>query len=629
MGRLLIVVLAVSSIAASVDDTAKEVLRTRDFRFCQPSEDPLWAREREWCEIADDATTCPELKEMCARPAPDEGMGGLFGGGKNGEKGDEPETGLFAGNEGIARRLLPNVNLSWLPWVLWALVGLAIALVLFFVLRQILDRHAQTRDESAETPDLKSHVTHELAPQGLGEVGSLLRRARDEAERDVSAAFAFLYAAVLKQLEIDRLIQWDSSTTNREYVRSVRGRTPLDRPLADIVREVERAKFGQRPPSRASFDELYQRVASSLQAAGRVAALLVALLLGACNCQGDAGLYGRAAFTEIVASQGIEPKSFKLPLDQLTGDAPPVLVDGQSFRINAEVLHALEVGMLGGARILLLLDRTQSFDAWPELTVADGLGGPLTPTREWAQAAGVDGVQGRVPGDLALTISPNERDAPEVLLERGGQPFAVRWRSERGQLLVVADRDLFSNGAMAVPANARLAVALAREVAGDGGTLAYAAIGPTKPAETPAESLGRAGLWALMVQALLVVALVFWGKGAAFGTLRDRSQRKRREFREHVAALGVQLSRRHGSRLAAGLYAGYALDRLWQRTGREAVRHDPASLARVLAPRLGEDEAELRRLLEHADDVRRHPDGVASPERDLALIRRLGELLAR
>lgn len=622
---------AVRARVETVEEAADRVLHTKAFRFCRDNGRPVPPGQRGWCDVADQATTCPELKEMCARPPE---PAGFFAGSDEGDdackKQKKPDAELGEGNDGGAFGRW-NLSVPGLQYFAWIVVGMVLAILAFVIVRAVLDRQKELPSEEAPPEPEPTGALHVEAP-GLGEVQLLLRRALELADRDVGLALACLYAAVLKHLEERALIRWDSSTTNRDYVRSVRGKTPLDRPMAELVREVERTKFGRVAPARSTFDALYQRLAPQLARLAAVLVLVLALGVSSCSgCGGDPDLDGHAAFTEILRAQGIKVSRFAMPINQLTGNDAPVMVDSADFALDERVLGALEKAMLSGARILVLLGRDQEpLAAWPGLKVGDGPGGVLVPTPSFVSSSGFPaGLAGFLQGKLRLTVPLSERDAPQVLVERAGEPFVVRWRSERGTLVVVADRRLVANGAMAVPADARLAVALALEVAGEAKALQYATLGPSTPAENPAQSLEKAGLWAFVVQALVTLGVLFAARGLAFGTLRDRTTTRRRAFSEHIVALGIQLARRSGSRLATSLYVAWALERLRQRAGRDVGRRDLRALAADLAPRLGENEDDLRRVFEHADAMRRDPGGISVPERDFAVMRRLGQMISR
>jgi hypothetical protein len=654
----------------TVDEASHRILTTKLFPFCMKSDEAMPPPDKSWCDIGEQASTCPELKEMCARPWTEKSFfSSLFHSARGKVDSDTPG--------GATDRFdwLPKFSLPGAQLVFWVVVGLLTAVLLMILIRAIRDRRQSV---AIPMPEEVAEVGLELPDPGLGEVGRLLAQARREVERDVGRGLMLLYAAILRHLEDRRLIRFDVTTTNREYVRTVRGKTPLDRPMADVVREVERTKFGRLSPSRARFDELYERVSQLLTTAA-----LLLLFVGAASCNGcepgDSGFDGHAAISDILRTQGIAPSRLAAPIDALSRKDPPVILDSHDLLLDAETLQSLEKAMLKGARIMVLLSPTQWMPAWPHVAVAedpadlddpddnapleetaatdggeadggelDGGGdavactpgapvvrhetkpGPnIQVTEFFKKSSGLtDDTVGYLPDGNRLFIPLNEHDKPDILLERDGDPFAVRWNTELGELLLVADRRLFANAAMTVPTNARLAVALTRELAGDKKEVSYGALTLAHAAQSPSASLMNAGLLAFMIQMLLVLGIGFASRGLAFGALRDRTQMGRRAFSEHVQALGLQFARVKGSRFAASQYAAYALERFRVRLGHDVDGHDPAAMAGVLALRIGREEKEVRETLDAAETARREPNAPSVPNVDLALIQRLGDYLA-
>jgi hypothetical protein len=616
------------------NEAVQRILTTKEFPFCESSSTQLRGDSRRWCTIRDEATTCPALREHCAAltsEEPSKATRSFY------DRAVDRAQKLIEGESGGALDHTRSLDFNLpafrgISAVIWAMLALLLGAVLAWIAREILRHRGASGGEirPATVPELG---VFELASPALGEVGELLARARAESQHDVKRALACLYAATLKHLEQVGLIRWERSTTNRSYVRAVRGKTALDEPLRDLVREVELSQFGHvAPPDRPVFDRLYARIAALIPGA---MLLLVAFHVTACDL-GDPGVDGHAAFNELLKSQGITPKRLSVPLDKWTKTDPPVLIDGGRIPIDEGMLDAISDTIDKGGRILLLVRSEQSFPGWPSIAIRSGTARTFHAARTWAAAMGLQpGINGVLPGgrEIVPIADPDaEEDSeegdgppPDVLLEREGHPFAMRWSSDDGdgELVVVADRDLFANAALAVPGNATLALAIAREVVGPSHELATAMLGFENAAESPEDSLLKAGLWPFVLQGMLALAIFFWARGAAFGKLRDRAWRPRRAFAEHVAALGRQFTRGGGSRYAASLYAGYALDRLRRRVGADADHRAPEPLARTLAPTLGRPEAELAALFRTAEAYRQEPAGAAHPRQDLALIRQL------
>lgn len=159
--------------------------------------------------------------------------------------------------------------------------------------------------------------------------------------------------------------------------------------------------------------------------------------------------------------------------------------------------------------------------------------------------------------------------------------------------------------------------------------MAIATLGLITSAEDPQESLQRAGVWPLMLQILLILVLWLLLRGIPFGSLRDREVQRRRAFSEHIWAVALQLSRKKQSTMAAHLYAGYALDRLWQRNGPRGQSRDLEVLANAIGLRFQRDPAALLQTLRRAETLRNLPPTQVrqADSSDLQLVQVLSDLI--
>jgi hypothetical protein len=680
---LLVLLLAATTARADVRptprDAARQVLRDKDFRFCRQTTETVPMGDRDWCLVADRASTCPELREMCARKDESGSLGNLGGSGVGGSR-SRRDRKLTEGDAGGAASVQTPPP-PWTQYIMHALLGLTIAVLVLLVVHWYRSRRTSPAAPEIEpAPDPTTALVPVAADQ-LGEVAQLLARARALADQDLASAHALLYAAALRQLELQGLVRWQKATSNREYLRAIRGRSPLHAPLQDLVREVERHKFGQQPPRREVFDTLLARLGP----------LLVALLLTVttgCSMPGDAHLSGRAAVWDVLRTQGVDVSGFSLSLAELGPDSPPIFLDTAELPVDAALLGALRSGVKRGGRVLIAAGHDQDFAAWLPIAVtteADVASEPIGAAPALSLRSHLPLVaQGWLPGSRVLVpslarmpgtdpldslhdagallspdpVTPTAESEPEAappepaatdepvetpaeptpaveppadpgedLLVRKGLAFARKWEIGRGAVVIVADERLFTNGAMAVPADVDLAVAVVRDLIGKDQRLAIARVGLVDAAESPAESMQRAGMWPLMMHSLLALGLLLLARGIPFGVLRDRDLRPRRGFAEHVQALGMQLQRKHASRLTVSLYAAWALERLWQRHGTPGQGRDLPALARAIAHRLQCPVADVTDCLQRADEVRTLPDDADRPAEDLALMRELGELL--
>jgi hypothetical protein len=231
-------------------------------------------------------------------------------------------------------------------------------------------------------------------------------------------------------------------------------------------------------------------------------------------------------------------------------------------------------------------------------------------------------------GNYLVSKAPDE-----IVLGRGQRAYAVEhWlaaaredsdQTERGaRVVVVADDFLFRNASLLLSDNA---IALERLLR-DGGTSVELAGDLTGLVATnPVESVkrGRLGPAMLQVAAFLVIFLV--AKGARFGRPVRTQLAQRRDFAEHVRALGLHYARARAERHALACFGGYAVERLRERCGLRVDR-GLSGLAEAVATRTGRSVGEVMRLLLEARDAKA---GVPAEKgaRDLETVAELGKLL--
>ena len=89
----------------------------------------------------------------------------------------------------------------------------------------------------------------------------LLARARAAAARgEYGRAIDNAYAALLRRLDGDGLIEIHPSRTNGDYVRRLRDNPKLNQDVRRIVGDVERVQFGDAPPSEPAYLNVLQHV---------------------------------------------------------------------------------------------------------------------------------------------------------------------------------------------------------------------------------------------------------------------------------------------------------------------------------------------------------------------------------
>jgi hypothetical protein len=637
-------VLSWAQASLGMEPHVRDVLSDKRFRFCHEAKYPLFEEERAWCPlVGDKSEVCPELPAAClaeldpeherAAPSPQE---------KRSAPSEDDERRAAEKRESAR---LPS-GLSAIAQVLfWALIVAGVLGLIWVIIKNYVkgeppaDAEDQPPLDEGETPPpLASRIVET-------DVQRLLARAREAASRgDYQGAIDAAYAAVLRRLEGDGLIDMHASRTNGDYVRALRDRPELYGELRAIVGEVERTQFGATAPSAPLFDAVMARV---VPVATRAATLLLVLLMLVTGCgprgeastapqsRGGSSPSGTRAIIEVLKAGGVDAGYRLKPFDHIEEDVGVIVVlrggGPDNWRPLFEWVDA------GG--ILVLAGELPPNDVMALEAVVDESKNPVFVPggiyyyRLQMREARVPPMWGlRVPSD-AYNIDPVLSHDPSV---REGPHYAVHQLRKAGELIVFADDQLFSNIALTTDHNAEILVMLLE----GRGKVEFADPWSSKGADNPLDSMHQAHLTPLIVQLLVLLLLFVLWKGIAFGAPRDPEQRTRRSFAEHVRALGMQYARARAGGHAFGSYAGWALERLRDRMPRGRQLSTDA-LAYEIAARLGRDPAEVARLLHEAqaasdlaapgsfrpESLRGGPMMVATPEQRMATLHELSALL--
>jgi len=152
-------------------------------------------------------------------------------------------TGPLAAAPSAFRSLTP------LGWAL-LLIGLLLVLALLaYAVRSV--RRSVLRD---------ARVKAQAAQAALSS-GQALDRAQSEAQAgDYRGAVRFLYLGALLWLDEHKLLRYDRSLTNREYLDATRDDAPLHDRLAPVVGTFDRVVYGHRELSEEDFRAYQQQV---------------------------------------------------------------------------------------------------------------------------------------------------------------------------------------------------------------------------------------------------------------------------------------------------------------------------------------------------------------------------------
>ena len=645
------------------NDEARKVLADERVGFCHDPQYPLTETEAAWCPPVGPDTNprCPAFASACkaprsllinpgrldfsrgeGKPKPDGDAG------KPDKRSPDSETGKpDPGNSGKRkdpRRIVPDEPdtyelppLGGLGYVLfWVILGAGLLLLIYLIVRN------STRNQQ-DTPEPTAEPLAELGPapatntnneQLVRDVDALLEQARAAASAgDYTRAIQRAHAALLHRLDHDGLIRVAPFRTNGDYVRDLQPEAELRRDVREIVRDVEQVQFGTTRPDASLYDRVLKRVVPI--ATRRGAALVALLALNLLSC--DAKQY---------------------PFDQSPSGADPIVRLAKSYDINVEFRTTALADIdpdepLGddnqGRTLVLLHDAPfPSPEEWANLLAwADNGHHLVVAGRPAPVELGMSSETG-APGHV-LTVSPAfvdrlgeldvitadadylvpTRDDGQNLLEFApGKPYAIQHdRGYRGgDLTVFADDRLFTSAGLMLRDNPEFLIRFLRDLGPRNVQLADGLL--ELGADTPAEAIANTHLTPVILQLLALLAVFYFCRGVRFGRPHDPPTRSRRQFSEHVEALGHQYARARASRHAVRLYAAWALDRLREKT---LLTRTPGiyPLAQAIAGRTGDDE---NRVMEHLVEASSLRDATSIPATtattdDLRLMQELARLV--
>jgi hypothetical protein len=598
---------AAGSVPASGPEAIHQVFAAKEFQFCHEPDYPLTPAEKAWCKLGagQNKKDCPALQEVCA-------------------------------NDATAKQLelrepfsikLPELGLP-MRVLLWSLLGIGLAVLIFALVHHFLDHEARqgvVATSAASTTE--NDAAAALARQVETDVQRLLERARAEAAAgDYRAAIGDAYAAWLRRLEGAGVVHVEPDQTNGDYLRKVQGeRHDLAARMADVVDAVEFAQFGAAVPTRERFDGVWARV-TSLLAERLGPALLMVWLLGfgvACGqprADWEHSPSGRAAVVAYLGKRGFEVHERLLTLAKIADSKAHQLVLLPAAQLDDDEWKAVQAWVAAG-NSLAIAGGSRPLPEWIGVRIVDqdkgkNTSGSATQTVASTGAKRFAALKIRVPGAGSVEPGPGSQ---VVLTREHGAYAAERWRPVEpsepaaateaapeapdqcpSRILVLADDFLFRNASLLVADNATALENLLRE----GGTRVELAGDLTGlVSSNPVESVKRGRLGPAMLQLLAFLLIFFVCKGARFGRPVETQTVQRREFAEHVRALGLHYARARADRHALACWGSYALERLRERCGLQVDR-SLSGLADAVATRTGRPVGEVMRVLLEARDAK-------------------------
>ncbi len=593
------------------DADVRSVLADPRYRFCHEDDYPLEIQEHAWCPaVGDRPSACPSLARACKLPpvetrwsfgAPPHGRGAPITAVPEDDERQRPSKLSLPDLSGVAKVLFFGLIVVFV-------IGVARAL-----LRNVLRDRAADEGAGDAPPDPDAGAAPAaLAPRGPVEtdVERLLARARAAAAQgDYARAVDDAYAALLRRLDGDGLIEIHPSRTNGDYVRTLRDRPELRGVVGQIVREVEGVQFGATPPSERVFRSVLERVIPLVSRALVLALVCLGLADTSCSRRSQERVEntpsGTAAVVDLLKKRGLEVRHRGEALGKLDRPLtlvllPGLVVDEAEWKVLFEWVEER-----GGALVFSGLPPhvPEQLHLCYAIDVPDKEASSAV-TADWSPMTEV-----LIPPGLHLVDAAGALWSDDHLARRldgKGRPgeavVAVYRELGAGKVIVFADERFLTNIGLAAGENAQLLVDILRlPTASSEVELCDQWTGAG--ASTPLQSVNSAHLTPVVVQLFILMALLFLWKGRAFARLRDPPAEARRSFADHARALGLAYQRARASRHVTGLYAVWALERLRERVHR-AGRQGLIPLAEAIAARTGRPEGEVMSVLVEANSAR-------------------------
>jgi len=331
----------------------------------------------------------------------------------------------------------------------------------------------------------------------------------------------------------------------------------------------------------------------------------LALFDGACGqprADWDHSPSGRAGIVDFLGKRGFKVHERLLSMAKVGDSKADQLVLLPGAQMGEDEWKAVKAWLSAGDHGLVIAGGTHALPDWVGARIVEKLAARPEPVvladtemKRWGA------LQVRVPGANVL----EGKSGSETLLTRNHAPYAVQSRLTNGgddhgkRVVVLADDFLFRNASLLVADNAAVLDNLLRE---GGMTVEVAGDLTGLVSSNPVQSVQRGRLGPAMLQLAAFLLVFFVCKGARFGRPVSSQRTARREFAEHVRALGLHYARARGERLALGFLGSYASERLRERCGLRVDR-SLSGLAEAVATRTGRPVGQVMRTLLEARDA--------------------------
>lgn len=578
--------------------------------FCKKKDYRIPPSDRELCSLSEQARArCPNIVEACRGAQP------------------EPPPRKARSFEGFDLNVL-----SVLRSLVWLIVIVGITFLVFSVLRRLISVK-DTEDGSDDSEPSSAGVDEAEAPLAAAnetDVDRLLARARQAAQGgDFAAAVRDAYAALLRKLDRDGLIEVHRSRTNGDYRRALSHTPLLQAEFASIVRTVESIQFGSELPSQQAFQAMWQKV---LAIAGRGALFMVLLCAAfsstacvefdrdppasALGCGETPG--GYSVMCEVVAAHATSLKRRIRRLDEIDESVNKLIVLQEALLSSDEWQVLDDWVKISGHTLVLASVSNPVSDALDIRLAEKRCTSPTLVDRTVQSSYGVATELAAPKNALAL-----EADASWILSACDAGPTLVGQTYGDGNMLVLPNSQFLTNLSLAAADNAYFA---ANVIARDSGNVEVVGEWTGSGSESPLDAMNSAKLTPWLLQLLLVAVLLALWKGPHFGLPRDPVTSQRHAFVEHIQALGLKYARSRASGHALSHYGAWALTRLHERV-LPGSRATMSELSSALAKLTGREENDVLKILIAAKSAQDEAHDAATPEEHLKTMRELESLL--
>ncbi len=507
----------------------KDALAKKRYAFCHEERTLVVYESIEFCRVlgTQNAVDCPAWEAVCKRLA--------------------------------SEKQEPTKDYTAPAWLSWALLGILIvglvALVFRFLPNRFLSPTPQQADEA--TQDAISYEQIDEAHTRVEtDVTRLLALADEAAARGAFLdAIDHAYAALLRRLEWNRVITVTKDSTNGDYLREVSRHAPeLRAPFRQITGEIEHAHFAGEGADEARFSRVSTWVREVLTRANTTALLLALLVLSACAGPGprDTWPVGHGAFIDLLRGYGFDVHERLAPIESFDDIETLLLLPGT--QLSEAQWKTLQERAADSRTCVVAMGGSYEWPEWFHAAQkgahADGI------LRASEVAMGKAGLRLKVP--MRFAVVPNDDDFVSVAHDDASIYLLKRRNS---CVVLFGDDALFTNVAMLDDSNLFVVTETLRLL---GKRIDIASELTGLSATNPAEIMSRARLLPALLQLAAFLLILFFARGAHFGTPSEPRPSSRRALSEHARAVGLLYAKAKANEHVKSVLAAFR-SRSWKR----------------------------------------------------------------